>query len=95
VEAIGAPAYAGHSGFDRDRCGSVTLHPSDYGVDFHAGLVERYPIVSIEDGWEKTIGRLGEADGGAGPRTTDRRDLFAINPERAGKASAAGRQRCW
>jgi enolase len=56
----------------------------DYGVDFLAGLAEKYPIVSIEDGlgeddwdgWQQLTARLGSRLQLIGD------DLFATNPAR-------------
>jgi enolase len=53
-------------------------------ADFYAGLVDRFPIVSIEDGnaeddwdgWQLTTGRLGERIQLVGD------DIFVTNPER-------------
>ena len=57
---------------------------SDEMIDFYEGLIERYPIVSIEDGlheddwegWRKLTERLGDRVQLVGD------DLFVTNPER-------------
>ena len=57
---------------------------SDEMIDYYAGLIERYPIVSIEDGldeddwdgWRKMTERLGDRVQLIGD------DLFVTNPER-------------
>lgn len=57
---------------------------SDEMIDFYEGLIERYPIVSIEDGlheddwegWRKLTDRLGDRVQLVGD------DLFVTNPER-------------
>jgi enolase len=61
-------------------------------VAYWAGIVERYPVVSIEDGmdeedwegWELLTGRLGDRCQLVGD------DLFVTNPERLGRGIEAG-----
>ncbi len=65
---------------------------SDEMVDFYAGLVERFPIVSIEDGlaeedwdgWVALTRRLGDRVQLTGD------DLFVTNPERLGRGIRSG-----
>jgi len=60
---------------------------SDEMIDYYEGLIERYPIVSIEDGldendwegWRKLTERLGDRVQLVGD------DLFVTNPERLGR----------
>jgi enolase 1/2/3 len=85
VEAIGRAGYTPGTqvSIAIDVAASHFNRP-DYGVDFLAGLVERYPIVSIEDGlgeddwegWEKLTATLG------GRLQLIGDDLFATNPDR-------------
>ena len=64
----------------------------DYGVEFLARLVDRYPIVSIEDGlgeddwdgWRRLTAELGSRVQLIGD------DLFATNPERLDKGIQCG-----
>ena len=61
-------------------------------IDFYAELVERYPIVSIEDGlaeddwdgWAQLTSELGDRVQLVGD------DLFVTNPSGSGAASSAG-----
>ena len=66
--------------------------------DFWAGIVDRYPVVSIEDGvaeddwdaWEALTARLGDRVQLVGD------DLFVTNPERLQRGiEAASRTRSW
>lgn len=85
VEAIGRAGYTPGTQVSMaiDVAASHFERP-DYGVDFLARLVERYPIISIEDG-------LGEDDWDGWQRLTETLgsrvqligdDLFATNPAR-------------
>jgi enolase len=61
-------------------------------VDFYAGLIDRYPIVSLEDGlaeddwdgWRLLMDRVGDRIQVVGD------DLFVTNPERLRRGIAAG-----
>ena len=61
-------------------------------IDYYAGLVEKYPLVSIEDplneddweGWHAITERLGDKVQLVGD------DLFVTNPERLGRGIAEG-----
>jgi enolase len=65
---------------------------SDEMVEYYAGLVERHPIVSIEDGmaeedwdgWKALTDRLGDTVQLVGD------DLFVTNPERLGRGIEQG-----
>jgi enolase len=95
VEAIGRAGFTAGTqiSIGIDVAASHFNRP-DYGVDFLAGLVERYPIVSIEDGlgeddwdgWEKLTAALGSRVQLIGD------DLFATNlgrlEEGIGRAAA-------
>jgi enolase len=65
---------------------------SDEMVDFYSGLVDKYPIISIEDGldeddwdgWKKLTDRLGKRIQIVGD------DIFVTNPERLAKGLNLG-----
>jgi enolase len=56
-------------------------------VDFWINWINQYPIVSIEDGWPRTTGRLEADDPKVGKKIQivgD--DLLVTNPERVRRA---------
>jgi len=71
---------------------SGTVLSSDEMVDFYSGLVDKYPIISIEDGldeddwdgWKKLTDRLGKRIQIVGD------DIFVTNPERLAKGLNLG-----
>lgn len=78
------------------EAGRYRLEGRDYTarklIDYYAGLVERYPVISIEDGldeedwegWAALTGALGRKIRLVGD------DLFVTNPQRLGRGIAAG-----